>query len=209
MGGDGNCIGSDRSGLCSMRNVGSLVSTEGRCIIVIPSWPSGSEGSALVGAGPGLGGFRIAALLWEPGMPWARMYSALCALRTTPDEVSETISSARDSLADCIEERVDWLSRGKGVGKPSETERTDWREGTRGDRDDRAGLGGNCAGSVTTSMATGPLGLLDVRRRLLLEARVGIAVRSRTLELALLVDVTTSRPRGGSAGISSNRTLEL
>lgn len=55
---------------------------------------------------------------------------------TMPDEVSESIS--RDSLADCIEERVDWLSRGKGVGKPSETERTDWRERRRGDWDDRA-----------------------------------------------------------------------
>lgn len=207
MGGDGNFIGSGRSGLGSMRNWELLVSTEGRCIIVMPSWLSGSEGSALVGAGPGLAGLRIAALPRWPGRPWGCMYSAHCALKTMPDEVSERIS--RDSLADCIEERVDWLSRGRGVGKPSETEGTDWREGPRGDRDDRAGLGDGCADSVTTSIAIGPSCLLDVRRRLLLEVGGGIALRSSTLELALPVDETNSRPCTDSAGISSNRTLEL
>lgn len=193
LGGDGNSIGSDRSGLGSIRIVGLLVSTEARCTMVMPSWPSGSEGSALVGAGPGLGGLRIAALLCWPGIPWARMYSALCALRMTPDEESEGMS--RDPLADCIEERVDWLSRGRGGGKPSETEWTDWREGTRGGRDNRADLDGNCAESVTTSMAIGPICLLDVRPRFLLELRGCTALRSSTLELALPGEVTGSRPR--------------
>lgn len=135
------------------------------------------------------------------------MHSALCALMTMPDEVSESIS--RDSLADCIEECVDWLSRGKGVGKPSETERTDWRDRRRGDWEDRAGLGDNCADSVTTSIAVGPICLLNVRRRLLLEVRVGVTLRSSTLEFALTGDETNSRPRSDSAGINSNRTLEL
>lgn len=134
------------------------------------------------------------------------MYSALCALMTMPEEVSESIS--RDSLADCIEERVDWLSRGNGVGKPSETERTDWRDRRRGDWDDRADWGDNGADSVTTSIAVGPICLLNVRRRLLLEVREGITLRSSTLEFAL-PDETTSRPCSDSAGINSNRTLEL
>lgn len=62
LGGDGNFIGSG-SGLGSIRKGGLLVSTEERWIMVMPSWPSGSEGSDLVGAGPGLGGLGSEVLL--------------------------------------------------------------------------------------------------------------------------------------------------
>lgn len=62
LGGDGNFIGS-RSGLGSIRKGGVLVSTGERWIMVMPSWPSGSEGSDLVGAGPGLGGLGSEVLL--------------------------------------------------------------------------------------------------------------------------------------------------
>lgn len=47
------------------------------------SWPSGSEGNGVVGAGPGIGG---------------RMMTALWALKTMADEASDTMSSVIDSV---------------------------------------------------------------------------------------------------------------